>query len=45
MKYNTSVAARRRTIVYIIEQVILSGIAFAGFCGFLVLMRTLLRLA
>ena len=45
MKYNTSVAARRRNIVYIIEQVIMACIMCAGFCGFLVLMRTLLRLA
>lgn len=45
MKYNTSVAERRRNIVYIIEQVILSCVMCAGFRGFLVLMRTLLRFA
>ena len=45
MQQKMSVAARRRNIVYIIEQVILSGIAFAGFFVFLVLMRILLRLA
>lgn len=44
MQQKMSVAARRRNIVYIIEQVIMACIMCAGFCGFLVLMRTLLNL-
>lgn len=40
-----SVAARRRTIIYIVEQAIMLCIMCAGFCGFLIVMRTLLSLA
>lgn len=37
-----SVAARRRTIVYIIEQVIMCAVMVAGFCGVLIFFSKLL---
>ena len=40
-----SVAARRRAIVYGIEQAILSVVMVAGFCGVLIAFRFLLNLA